>query len=247
MKKLLYPFLGVVVVLVIYFISVKKEKTEQQIQQKIEAQKKLKEKETILKDLSNIITIASQAKENNDLNKLKSLKDMLIKMKLNKKYQNVSETIDSDINQIDTFIEEVRNNIKLQNYNKKRKLCLEQLNFYLVEIDNYNLNQLQNLKYKIKDMIACKDYINNEIQDAIQKINNKIHNIQTQEENFKNYCLNTYDELEKEYQDAKGIFNDDENQIADVKTKAIKLRNEGCDKYLGNSLNELIKKCDSDL
>ena len=73
------------------------------------------------------------------------------------------------------------------------------------------------------------------------------HYLQQKEESFQKYCSNKYEELQQEFEDAKGFFNDDEKRIAHIKTEAISLRNKGCDKYLGGSLSKLIQKCDDEL
>jgi len=60
-------------------------------------------------------------------------------------------------------------------------------------------------------------------------------------------CLNEYNRLEQSYQDATSWWNDDETQLSEIKTTAIKLQREGCDRYAVGGFSNLIRKCDNQL
>ena len=80
-------------------------------------------------------------------------------------------------------------------------------------------------------------------QEAIKE-----HKLKEQQEQEKEQrCLNEYNRLEQSYQDATSWFNDDETQLSEIKTTAIKLQREDCDRYTVGGFSNLIRKCDNQL
>jgi len=313
MRKIIVPIIGFFIIIGIYFVTHKKEQTQQEIkQQQLKQQQLLSKKQQQQKELNNLELLITQAYNNKNLDKLKSFQDMLLKFKVSDKYDlvsnelntlisktddyisktqkylknaslqqhkniclkqlnnlksNISNLTNNDLrklkitlpndkcyqyirDEINNFITQINQTIKDRNqkyYQTKREECLKKLNSYTAYLDGYSISELQNIKYQIRNLGKCNDYISNEINQAIQNINDGISTIKYQQESLKSSCLSQYNYIEKKYQNAKGVLNDDEEKIADVKAKAIELKNKGCDKYLGNNLDEIIKKCDSDL
>ena len=64
----------------------------------------------------------------------------------------------------------------------------------------------------------------------------------------KNYCIEQYKKLEKEFQSAKGYFHNDKKKIVEVKVEAIKLLN-NCSRFdvVRNQIKNLIKRCNEEL
>jgi hypothetical protein len=67
------------------------------------------------------------------------------------------------------------------------------------------------------------------------------------EKQNRNWCVQEYGKLEYQFQKAKGFFNDDEEKIAKIKTLALQLKEEGCDRYTGGAVSRLIAKCNDEL
>ena len=315
MRKIIVPIIGFFIIIGIYFVTHKKEQTQQEIkQQQLKQQQLLSKKQQQQKELNNLELLITQAYNNKNLDKLKSFQDMLLKFKVSDKYDlvsnelntlisktddyisktqkylknaslqqhkniclkqlnnlksNISNLTNNDLrklkitlpndkcyqyirDEINNFITQINQTIKDRNqkyYQTKREECLKKLNSYTAYLDGSSVLELQNIKYKIKNLAQskCNDYISNEINRAIFQIDHKVKNIAYQKEKFKDYCINQYNYLRKEYRDAKSLWGDDDDKISDVQTGAIKLKNKGCDKYLGDSLDKLIKKCNNDL
>ncbi|KAA0259408.1 hypothetical protein FHQ18_00585 [Deferribacter autotrophicus] len=146
--------------------------------------------------------------------------------------------------------------------NQIRKECLNELKILKSRFANAtggvfsssDESELENIKLRAKELLSKCDIINNDIQTLIIECENKISAIEKKRKNEEERnrlwenCYKEYDILEKEFHKAKGWFNDDEEKIADIKTRAIALKKK-CSPFpeIVVEIRNLIRKCNEDL
>ncbi len=98
---------------------------------------------------------------------------------------------------------------------------------------------------KVAAISLLKDCKDTEIADDIKKLIEKSEI--TIKNTRSNKCSVGYNILEQRFQDAKGVLNDDEEEIASIKVAAISLLKDCKDTEIADDIKKLIEKADKEL
>jgi len=98
---------------------------------------------------------------------------------------------------------------------------------------------------KVAAISLLKDCKDTEIADDIKKLIEKSEI--TIKNTRSNKCSVGYNILEQRFQDAKGVLNDDEEEIARIKTDALSLLKDCKDTEIANDIKKLRERADKEL
>jgi len=243
--------IGFMVIVGLYLVASKKEQVKSEIEQQKKEQQRIVEKQNAKKkqeaEISKLKKDIQEAYQNRDMQKLQELRKVIIQKKYT--YDLISKNeVEEIINDTEYKIKELNKLNQKDSQQKQLEKLKKQVQIAYQNNDISELKRLQmQLSYLESRYPLIADQVNEENEDIYNKIREIRDNQASIKENLKKFCVRKYEELEKRYQDAIGVFNDNEDEITSVKSDA-KLLKDKCKEFnIVNDIEKLIRKCDNEL
>jgi predicted small secreted protein len=162
--------------------------------------------------------------------------------------------------------EEKKAQIAKSEREKQQKITQCQSEFSNIQLICQSSNSIDEIRNAVEGFAdRCAPYLGGKVSyltslcgQRVREIENKEREEekQAQEREKRNRCIKEYSTLEKEFQDVtsglinkvvNAVSNKDEKKVVEIKTQALQLKKEGCDRYTDGAVSRLIAKCNDKL